>query len=201
MPAEEISFLKRDPQGRALEIQWPHFMKFQVRRGGSMGKPNGRTFRLFVGVLSLSILLLICSRIGGRESEAQVHRGADGKTDSSRTAVTPAAGAERVSTELQVQLRLLRSRVETLEMRQEVLRRQARVTAQEIERLEGLFGGAEGAGAGGLRSPAIDPVIRTGGRPDAKDAMVSMAGMLAIWRQIDAILDTLDEVTTALSGP
>jgi hypothetical protein len=31
--------------------------------------------------------------------------------------------------------------------------------------------------------------------------MVSMAGMVAVWHQIDAILAKLDEITTALSGP
>lgn len=100
-----------------------------------------------------------------------------------------------------MQLGLLRERVETLETRQRVLRRQARAMAYEIERLEGLFGGAAGLRAGDPRRLDIDRVARTGGRPNAKDAMVSMAGMLAVWRQIDAILDKLDEVTTTLSGP
>ena len=166
-----------------------------------MRGPNVGATRLLVSVLSLSILLLIFGTLDGRDSGAQVHRGADGKKrEAGRVAVKAAPTAEGPSTELWVQLKLLRSRVETLEIRQKSLRRQSRAMALEIERLEGLLGGVAGSRAGGPKRLDIDRVARTGGRPDAEDAMVSMAGMLAVWRQIDAILDKLDEVTTALSG-
>ena len=165
-----------------------------------MRGPNVGATRLLVSVLSLSILLLIFGTLDGRDSGAQVDRGAGGKREAGRAAVKAAPTAEGPSTELWVQLKLLRSRVETLEMRQKSLRRQSRAMALEIERLEGLLGGAAGLRAGGPKRLNIDRVARTGGRPDAKDAMVSMAGMLAVWQQIDAILAKLDEVTTALSG-
>jgi hypothetical protein len=165
-----------------------------------MGGQNVRATRLLVSVLSLSIFLLIFGTLDGRDSGAQVHRGGDGEMEADRAAVKAAPAAGGPSTELQVELKLLRSRVETLEMQQKILRRQSRAMALEIERLEGLLGGAAGWRAGGPKRLDIDRVARTGGRPDAKDALVSMAGMLAVWQQIDAILGKLDEVTTALSG-
>ena len=72
--------------------------------------------------------------------------------------------------------------------------------AYEVKRLEGLLDGVSGVRDGGPSGSGIDRVIRTGGRPDTRDTMVSVAGMLAVWRQIDAILAKLDEITTALSG-
>jgi len=148
----------------------------------------------------MSVVLLVLISGHGRHSGAQVHRGAEGKTDFPQPAARPAPTEEGPVTEILAQLRSLRGRIETLEMREKVLRRQAHAMAYDVKRLEGLLGGAAEMKAKGARGLHIDRVARTGGRPDAKDAMVSMAGMAAVWRQIDAILAKLDEITSALSG-
>jgi hypothetical protein len=152
-------------------------------------------------VLSISLVLFVLISAHGRHSGAQVHRGAEGKTDFPQPAAKPSPTEERPTTEILAQLRSLRGRIETLEMREKVLRRQARALSHDIKRLEGLLGGASGMKTKDPKGLDIDRVARTGGRPDPRDAMVSMAGMVAVWRQIDAILAKLDEITTALSGP
>ncbi len=166
-----------------------------------MGRPNGRPARLVWGVLSVSLVMLVLAASHGRPSRAQDHRGADGKTD------LPQSGAKASPTEegpvkgIQAQLRSLQGRMESLEAREKALQAQARSMADEIKRLEGLLDVDRGLRGKGPRGAAIDKVTRTAGRPDARDAMVSVAGMLAAWRQIDAILAKLDEITTALSRP
>ena len=42
------SFLKRDPHGRASEMQWPHFMKFHTSSKDNTQQTTKN--RLFVGV-------------------------------------------------------------------------------------------------------------------------------------------------------
>ncbi len=166
-----------------------------------MGTPSGRPTRLKMFALSVSLVLLVLASTQGRRSRAQVHRGAEGKAHSSQAAVEHFATEEEPIASILAQLRALRGRIETLEMREKVLRRQARALCQDIGRLEGLLDGAAGTQVRPSYGLQIDRVARTGGRPDPHDAMVSMAGLVAVWRQIDAILAKLDEITTALSGP
>ena len=166
-----------------------------------MGRPNGRPTRLVLCVLSISLVLLVFGMIHGRECRAQAHRGADRQTDFPQPAAKPSPTGEGSFTEISAQLRSLRGRIETLEKREKDLRRQARSMTHEIRRLEGLLDGTSGLGDRGPRGVDIGRVTRTAGRPDARDPMVSVAGMVAVWRQIDAILAKLDEITTALSGP
>ena len=166
-----------------------------------MRAPNGRPTRLAMYVLSISLVLLVLISTHGRHSGAQVHRGAEGKAGSSPPAARPSATDEGSVRKILAQLKSLRGRVETLEMREKILRRQARALSYDMKRLEGLLGGTSGMKAIGPNGLNIDRVARTGGRPDPRDVMVSMAGMVAVWRQIDAILTKLDEITTALSGP
>ena len=66
--------------------------------------------------------------------------------------------------------------------------------AQEISRLNKLLDRALARGSN------IGKVKRiVGGRPDKRDMMVSVPGFVAVWNQIDVILDKLDEITIKLS--
>ena len=45
----------------------------------------------------------------------------------------------------------------------------------------------------------IQKVARTGMKPDKNDALVSVAGMLSVWDQMDIIMDKLDEIIAVMS--
>jgi hypothetical protein len=49
------------------------------------------------------------------------------------------------------------------------------------------------------KSTGIQKVARTGMRPNKNDAMISVAGMLSVWDQMDIIMDKLDEIIMVLS--
>ena len=86
-----------------------------------MGTPNARPAWLAKCALSMSLVLLVLISSHGRHSEAQVHRGVQGETDFPQPAAGPSATGKGTVTEILAQLRALRGRIETLEMREKVL--------------------------------------------------------------------------------
>jgi hypothetical protein len=64
---------------------------------------------------------------------------------------------------------------------------------KELSNLNSLCKQAKTRGAG------IQKTVRTGSRPDKNDTMISVAGMLSVWDQMDIIMDKLDEIVAVLS--
>ncbi|MBW1766892.1 MAG: hypothetical protein JRJ65_07555 [Deltaproteobacteria bacterium] len=88
----------------------------------------------------------------------------------------------------------LQKRIEKLEQNERELKYEKKAMAQEISRLNKLLDRALARGSN------IGKVKRiVGGRPDKRDMMVSVPGFVAVWNQIDVILDKLDEITIKLS--
>jgi hypothetical protein len=50
-----------------------------------------------------------------------------------------------------------------------------------------------------VKKTHIEKVKRIGGRPHKKDTMVSVAGFLALWHQMDILMAKLDEIIANLS--
>ena len=97
-----------------------------------------------------------------------------------------AAGTEKVSA--------FSSKIAELEREVRGLKQMNRSMAQEMTRMNVLVEKALARGSG------IGHVKRTGGRPNEKDGAVSVAGLLAVWTQIDMILDKLDEIIAKISN-
>lgn len=92
----------------------------------------------------------------------------------------------------------LEQKVVVLQQVQEQLLRNNEVVRQEIKRLEMLLekrNDPEGSAPRG-KEP-IESVKRlTGGRPAAKDMMVSPVQLNEVWKQLDMIMDKLDEISS-----
>lgn len=87
----------------------------------------------------------------------------------------------------------LQRRLGQLEIRYKDMAREVARLRNDLARLSSTYGSQEGG-------PRIGRVRRiTGGRPSERDGMVSVAGMVATWQQLDLILDKLDEIATTLS--
>jgi len=88
----------------------------------------------------------------------------------------------------------LQKRIEKLEQSERELNYEKKDMAQEISRLSKLL---DRVLARGSNIGKVERVV--GGRSDKGDMMISVTGFVAVWNQIDVILDKLDEITIKLS--
>ena len=88
----------------------------------------------------------------------------------------------------------LQKRIEKLEQSERELKYEKKDMALEISRLSKLL---DRVLAGGSNIGKVERIV--GGRSDKGDMMVSVTGFVAVWDQIDVILDKLDEITIKLS--
>ncbi|MFC1825202.1 hypothetical protein ACFL9T_21020 [Thermodesulfobacteriota bacterium] len=95
------------------------------------------------------------------------------------------AGTEKVS--------VSNSKIVELEREIKGLKQMNRAMVQEMTRMNVLVEKAL------VKGSRIGPVKRTGGRPNEKDGAVSVARLVAVWTQMDMILDKLDEIIAKIS--
>ncbi len=88
----------------------------------------------------------------------------------------------------------LQKRIEKLEQSERELKYEKKDMAREISRLNNFL---DRALAGGSNIGKVTRIVE--GRSDKGDMMVSVTGFVAVWNQIDVILDKLDEITIKLS--
>jgi septal ring factor EnvC (AmiA/AmiB activator) len=94
----------------------------------------------------------------------------------------------------------LQRRISEIERKQEDLQNKNMEMTENIAELRDLIKAFALKSEHQERKLNIEKVKRTaGGRPATRDAMVSVKQLSIVWRQIDNILDKLDEMTNKLS--